>query len=80
MPSKRKFYRHTVTIEILSEESEVPVDAYGAVGGPDSHVICDVKSEQVEEIDGPTMAKAATEARSDPEFFELDDEGNDLDE
>ena len=36
--------------------------------------------ESVEEVDGPTMAKLLMEQGSDPEFFQLDEEGNDIED
>jgi hypothetical protein len=79
MPSQRKFYKTTLVVEILSEEPEYEFDPYRAVGDS-ARVSCDVKSEATVELDGPAAAKALIDQRSDSEFFELDEEGNDLDD
>jgi hypothetical protein len=68
-----KFYRTTITIELLSEDDNDPhFDIEDAIG--DARVVADIKECKVEEVDGPTMAKALSEARSYPGFFDLEDE------
>ena len=80
--SKRKFYKTTYTFTVLSEE---PL--------PDSLSLSDLDYETmdghcsgqfgetlVEELDGETAAKALIEQGSDPEFFQLTEDGEDIDE
>lgn len=81
MASKRRFYRTTITYVVLSEE---PLGDAGDFDLADIVRECDdgalvgdmTKSEQ-EELDGPQMAKALADARSDAGFFELTDDGED---
>ena len=80
MPSKRTFHRHVFTVEVLSED--------GIEGEPELNVLHDmistgdcsgrVKQTEHEVVDGPRMAKLLQEQASDPEFFQLDDDGNDI--
>lgn len=80
MASKRKFYRTTIVIEVLSEEPYTPDSVqqidYDIIEGDCSGQMFAGKSF---EVDGPTMAANLKAQGSDPEFFQLDDEGNDLD-
>jgi len=82
MVTERKFYKTTFVVEILSETpgvgemslTDVLTEAEnGSFSG-------DVKSSEEVEVDGPTMAKLLSDQRSDPEFFNLDENGNDLDD
>lgn len=77
----RTFYKAVFSIEVLSEE---PIDdmtlediEYAITEGHCSGVI--TKSDTVE-MTGPEMAKALLAQGSDAEFFQLDDDGNDLSE
>jgi len=78
----RRFYKTTFVVEILSEDL-VP-DEYdlkdcleeaetGAYSG-------DVKSMESVEVSGPEMAKLLAEQRSDPGFFGLTNDGQDIEE
>lgn len=82
MSSKRKFYRTIIQIEILSDEpyegDTLDMVQYDITEGHCSGQISDVVRN--EEQDGKAMAKLLEEQRSDPEFFQLDSDGNDLDE
>ena len=40
----------------------------------------DIKSWEMEVVDGPTMAKLLLNQGSDPDFFQLDDDGNDVED
>lgn len=80
MPSKRKFYRQVVAIEILSEE---PINFSLAeiaeeIKNGDCSGVWNVTED--EEIDAPTCAKLLIKQGSDPEFFQIDENGNDLEE
>lgn len=79
MPTQRKFYKTIIVVEVLSEESEYEFDPYAAIGDS-ARVSADTKSIEQVEIDGPTAAKALIAQRSDTEFFELDEEGNDTED
>jgi hypothetical protein len=82
MTSKRKFYRHVYHIEVLSEE-ELPPQmnladiAYAITGGSCSG---EVSGGDPETMDGLTAAKALQAQRSDPAFFGLTPEGDDVEE
>jgi hypothetical protein len=81
MTSKRIFHRTEITIEVLSEEYYDP-ESLGDVEHDIGLGDCsgDWHVTKRDEVDGATMAKLLQEQASDPEFFQLDDEGNDLDE
>ena len=81
MPSTRKFYRTLVTVEVLSED-KIPYPTSledvvreimdGDYSGRVLSAFYGVKS-------GPEIAKLLKSQGSSPEFFRLDDKGNDLD-
>lgn len=77
--STRKFHRTIITIEVLSEEPYNPEDlndvAHDITTGDCSGNWSITKQEVV---DGETMAKLLIQQRSEPGFFQLDDEGNDI--
>jgi hypothetical protein len=79
--------------EILGERRTVVLEFLGQTGALDDEetdvadllarastedLICDVKTKILEPLDGPTLARLATQARSDPGFFELHDTGSPL--
>jgi hypothetical protein len=80
--SKRKFYRRVIQFEILSEEPigdpSLAVIAEECMNGDlNGHFLMDAVPEEV--IDGKTCATKLAASGSDPEFFQLDKDGNDLD-
>lgn len=81
MLSKRKFYRTVVQVEVLSEEpydfEDLEQVRYDITEG---HCSGQVTTLPTEEVDGPAMAKLLRGQGSDPEFFELDEQGNDVDD
>jgi hypothetical protein len=81
MISKRKFYKTIITIEVLSEEPYNP-DSVQEIDYDITDGDCSGKFDVVEsiEVDAPTMAALLKSQGSDPEFFQLDDEGNDLED
>lgn len=77
---KRTFYRTVITVEVLSEEDVVGgmclADiaheiVYGDLSGR-------YRVTRTESVDGPTMARLLSEQGSDPEFFGLDEDGNNI--
>ena len=82
MPSKRKFYRTVVQIEILSDEpyegDDLDTIHYDITEGDCSGKLGDVVSN--EEVDGPTMAKLLLSQDSDPGFFDLTEDGEDTED
>lgn len=77
--SKRAFYKTTVTVEVLHEEPlnfDTLEDLHYAITDGD----CSGKFEVTGFVamDGKSMAKALQKQGSDPEFFQLDEEGNDI--
>lgn len=85
MASKRRFYRTVVSVEILSEEPyvenpEVEEDLV-MIHNDITNGDCSgrVTWGESQEVDGPTMARLLQEQASDPEFFRLDENGEDVD-
>ena len=80
--SKRKFYRTVIQVEILSEEpysgNDLETIQYDITDGHCSGKIIDIERNQ--EKTGQEMAGLSKEQGSDPEFFQLDENGNDTDE
>jgi hypothetical protein len=81
MVSTRKFYRTVFTFEILSEDPitqglDLKEIAQETDEGSWSGRFLDSNQE---EVDGRRMAELLTEQDSDPMFFMLDNEGNDVD-
>ena len=77
--TKRKFYKHIVTVEIISERPAVSYDladiAYAISEGEDSGV-WNVTSSKA--LNGKQAAKELVKQGSDPEFFGIDENGNDV--
>ena len=82
MTSKRKFYQTTYNVKLLTEEpmpDEVSLaDIAHAMTDGDASGVFD--QEDVTELDGPAAAAALQAQGSDPGFFRLDEDGNDLEE
>jgi uncharacterized protein YuzB (UPF0349 family) len=81
--SKRAFYRNVITITILSEEPLEKEPSLSAIEYLITYGGCSGKTDTTisnEAVDGATMAKLLQEQHSDPSYFGLDDEGNDLDD
>jgi hypothetical protein len=77
--SKRKFYKTTITLVVLSEEPipdemNIPSIAFEATDG--SFSMADGARIQVE-LNGKEAAVALSEQGSDPGFFRLNDDGVD---
>jgi len=77
MAIKRKFYKTTIKVEVLSElplpsNPNLAGIAYAIIDGDCSGT---VTTESVEELDGPAAAKALMEQGSDPSFFMLTENG-----
>ncbi len=80
--SKRKFFKTTFKVEVLSEETPVEWDnlsdvAYAITNGDCSGKITD---EKVERLNAHDAALALQEQGSDPEFFQLDEHGNEVED
>jgi hypothetical protein len=81
MPTKRKFYRATFTVVVLTEEPSTEWSVARILEeGDTGHAVVDFEDHESEEIDGKKMVEALIKARSEPGFFALDDEGEDTDE
>jgi hypothetical protein len=78
MPSQRKFYRTVIKVEVLSEEP-VSFDDLSDVVEAITTGDCsgDWKEELSQEVDGPTMARLLEAQGSDPDFFNLTEDGED---
>jgi hypothetical protein len=76
------FYRTVFRIEVLSE-GPLPEDisledvAYEIMDGDYSG---NIKRVSEDEVDGPTMARLLREQGSDPEFFRLTDDGQEVED
>lgn len=77
----RKFFKTIVQIEILSEDEPYPDGKslqdinYDITDGHCSGVVKTIKSEQ---LTGADAAEALLSQGSDPYFFQLDNEGNEI--
>ena len=76
----RKFYKTKITVEVLSDEpydfNSLQRTSYDIDEGGCSGEIRVVKSEV---LNGKQAAKALDKQGSAPEFFGIDDKGNDID-
>jgi hypothetical protein len=83
-PSKRKFYRSVISVEVLSEDPLPPdlslAEIHEGITTGDWSGQVDNDSRLNEEIDGPTAAKALMAQASDPGFFRRTEEGEDDDD
>jgi hypothetical protein len=81
-PSKRKFYRSVIQVEVLSEEPvyfDNLTDVHHAItNGACSGSVNDLIQNEV--VDGPRMAALLMEQASDPGFFRLTEDGEEADE
>jgi len=83
MPTKisgRKFYRRVITIEVLSEEEvdetiSLSQLEYAITDGDCSG---NIKWGESQIVDGKKMAKLLIKQGSDPEFFMLNNKGEDI--
>ena len=81
MSSKRTFHKYEIRVVVLTEDP-IPDDASLeeiAHQGVEGDYSIDWKIDHAP-IDAPTTAKLLLKQRSDPEFFGLDENGNDADE
>jgi hypothetical protein len=77
---ERTFYKTTITIEVLSEYHIGGLSLVDVVHNMEHGDFSgQVKGEEVEELNGAEMAWHLIEQGSEPAFFQLDDDGNDLD-
>jgi hypothetical protein len=80
MANKKKYYRTIIQVEVLSEEpigdvsmSEIIHNAQdGDWSGKNTTITQD------EELSGKQMAEALLDQGSDPEFFQIDEEGEEI--
>ena len=76
----RKFYKKIITIEVISQDepfdySSIEEIGWAVVSGEHSGSI--IKEVDVE-LNGKEVVVALIDQNSDPEFFGLDSDGNDL--
>lgn len=80
--TKRKFYRSTVVVTVLHEEEGLlnQMTELGEIAdlieAGDCSGAWSVKKEET--LNGKQIAKALLEQKSDPEFFRITEEGNDV--
>lgn len=78
---ERKFHRHVYMVEVLSEE-ELPSMSLEDLHHEITEGHCSGQFMETfhQKVGGPCMAKLLQEQGSDPEFFQLTDEGDDIDD
>lgn len=83
MTKRRKFFRNIVTVEVLSEDEPLQ-DGLSLAAIEESFTTGDCSAGAVNisvtEISGAEAAEGLMAQGSDPEFFRLDEDGNDLSE
>lgn len=73
-----KFYKTTIVFEVLSTEPTTDMGLDDLLEACDSGpMVGDVRSEAMVEVSREEMADLLVEFRSDPSFFDLDDEEDD---
>ncbi len=82
MTTQRKFYVTTLTIKVLSEE---PIPSYVELDGivdemDDGDYVGKVVETSEREVTGKEMADLLHDIGSEPQFFQIDDDGNDLED
>jgi len=78
----KKFYRRVFKVEVLSEESiddNLDLDEINYMI-TEGHCSGSVSAAPEEVVDGAAAAKLLLAQESDPSFFGLDDDGNEVDE
>jgi hypothetical protein len=80
MSEDRKFYRTVISVVVLSEGPFIydDLDDVNSAITTGDHVGT-VTETSVKTLTGKQAANALLDAGSEPGFFELDDEGNDID-
>ena len=85
--SKRKFYRVVYTCEVLTDDKEIFDTMYNGFWRMDE-VASEIESgdcsgnfyvKSAQEVTPKKMVKLLQDQGSDPEFFSLDEDGNDID-
>lgn len=78
--SKRKFYKTIFTVEVLSEDFPVKDLSLKELAEETVHGDYSAQTEitKTEQLTGKEAADALVAQGSDPEFFMLDEEGNDV--
>lgn len=83
MEQKRKYYKTVVKITVLSEDEPLK-DGISleeiAYEITDGHCSGDIVIQSRTEVKAREMAKLLMEQGSDPEFFRLDEDGNELED
>ena len=73
----RTFYKTTFTFVVLSEEPTTDLTVSDMISACDSGpMVGDTEEFEMTPLTGKEMADALYKARSEPEFFDLDDDGN----
>jgi len=79
--TNRKFYKTQVVVTVLSEEPINPncnlEDLYYAITEGECSGVTEIM--EPTELNGKEAANALLEQASDPEFFDIDENGDDLD-
>lgn len=80
-PKKKKIiYKTTIVVTVLSDEPFEGYDSLSDIGYVITEGDCsgDFKTTNVEELTGKEAVEAIESQSSDPEFFGLDEEGNEI--
>ena len=80
--SKRKFFRTVIEVVVLSEDTPIEYDSLYDVASAIDEGDCSgsVKLVEAKKISAVEAAKGLQEQGSDPEFFHLDENGNELED
>jgi len=80
--SKRKFFKTILKVEVLSEDVPLEWDSLSDVAYTITEGDCSgrVTTEKVEKLNAHNVALELQEQGSDPEFFQLDSHGNELED
>jgi hypothetical protein len=79
MDLKQKFHETTITIKILSDRPIHNLDLQEIIEESDSgDLVLSVKSRKSKNVSAKTTAKKLYEYGSEPGFFQLDDDGNEV--
>ena len=85
MTNERKFYRVVFQVEVLIDDEDIFDDVQNWNLESINYEITDGSCSgnfgiiQSQEVSGPEMVKLLQDQGSDPEFFSLDEDGNNID-
>lgn len=79
MMSKRKFYEHAISFIVLSEESHIGNDLRAIIDGAETGDLSrSDHAHTIREVDAVEIAKLLIAQGSDPEFFGVNENGEEI--